>query len=285
MRLVSDSIVRAVAQGTRLWGPRWNARPLRKLYSPDAGDAIDEVVDWKGIRLKLSTASALEWNLYFYSWQWYEPEVRSIIQTSLVPGDQAIDVGANVGLHTIFMARASGAGRVVACEPNPMVLPRLEVNLRLNEVGNVRIVPKAVTSKAGQVSLSVPNDSLGLQAWASLRFSHDEYLHHSHPIAVPGVTLDEIVDDSDCDRVRLIKIDTEGFEPEVLYGGKQVLGSQRPDLIFEYTKPWWKENGHELEEILGWLESLGYKAFYEIARDGLRPVDQDAEVANIMARA
>jgi hypothetical protein len=83
----------------------------------------------------------------------------------------------------------------------------------------------------------------------------------------------------------LIKIDTEGFEPEVLYGGKAVLGTQRPDLIFEYTKRWWNENGYELGEILASLESLGYKAFYEIASDGLHPVNQDTEVANILARA
>ena len=279
-----DYIVRSLARGTRVWGPRWNARPLRTLYRPGPDRAIEDVVDWQGTKLKLSTGSALEWNLYFYSWRWYEPQIRSIIQRSLHPGDDAIDVGANIGLHAISMARACNPGRVLACEANPVVVPRLESNITLNWLKNVAVVPKAISSKAGLLTLHVPNDAVGLQAWASLRDSRDQYLNDSHTISVSGSTLDELVAEWNLNSVRLIKIDTEGFEPEVLYGGREVIAEHHPVLLFEYTRPWWAENGHTLREVLSSLESQGYKAFYEIARDTLGPIDFDAEVADIMAQ-
>jgi FkbM family methyltransferase len=182
------------------------------------------------------------------------------------------------------MARACGAGRIVACEPNPAVVPRLRENLKLNALSNVAVVPRAITSRAGRVTLHVPNDVVGLQAWASLRGSHDQYLGASHTISVDGATLDDIVADSNLNQVRLIKIDTEGLEPEVIYGGRSVLAEQTPALVFEYTRTWWTDNGHTLTDVLGWLQGIGYRTFSEIGADGLRPINPGAEVSNILAR-
>jgi FkbM family methyltransferase len=180
------------------------------------------------------------------------------------------------------MARACGSGQVVACEPNPAVIPRLKENLALNGLRNVTVVESAVTSTAGVASLHVPNDIVGLQAWASLRSSQDQYLEHSHSISVGGTTLDDIVANSNLDHVRLVKIDTEGLEPEGLYGGRQLLMEQRPVLLFEYTRTWWAVNGHTLKDALGWLASCGYRTFSEIGASALRPIDLDAEAANIL---
>jgi FkbM family methyltransferase len=282
---VPRSLVRNLARITRVWGPRWNARPLRRLYCPGQPEsAVEGVVDAGGVRLKLNTASAFEWNLYFYSWERYEPEVRHAIENALQPDQDALDIGANIGIHTITMARRVPFGRVVACEPNPVVANRLKNNVALNNLENVTVRQVAVTAESGPVPLTVPNDEFGLQAWASLRDGGEAYLAASHCIDVYGISVDSLIEEERLRNVGLIKVDVEGFEPEVLMGAKQTLQHHRPTLIFEYTRAWWAERGHSLETIAGWLTELGYRYLYTVGTHYERTLDIPEETGMVIAR-
>ena len=93
----------------------------------------------------------------------YEPELRALMRRYLPPGGVAIDVGANVGWHTLLMARLVGSsGRVLAVEANPSVRERLAEHLKANHLSNVAIVPSALGGKAGKLRfLAPPVDSIG----------------------------------------------------------------------------------------------------------------------------
>ena len=96
--------------------------------------------------------------MFFYGT--YEEHMSSLISAFVPPGGVAVDVGANVGVHTLAMWKAactgSRRGIVIACEPNPGVLARLQTNLALNGAGEVVIYPVALLDREEAVELFVP---------------------------------------------------------------------------------------------------------------------------------
>lgn len=71
--------------------------------------AVESIVPLEGkLRLGTNTLSAFEWNLFFHGARRYEPEVRAMLRRFIRPGHAAIDVGANIGIHTPSKGRAQG---------------------------------------------------------------------------------------------------------------------------------------------------------------------------------
>lgn len=142
-------------------------------------------------------------------------------QTSTV-----LDVGANIGLATILLARA--AQRVVAFEPSPANLDYLRRNLASNAITNVEIVA-AVSDQRRTLRFHVA------QFGASSHVVADGHLRASSApaINVPAITLDDMVPLP----VSFIKIDIEGHEPDVLAGAQMILARDRP-LIYTEINAW-----------------------------------------------
>jgi FkbM family methyltransferase len=225
-----------------------------------------------GTRLLVDTSSWIEWCVFFMGA--YEPEILAVLRQSVRPGRTAVDVGANIGTHTLAMA-AAGA-RVVAFEPNPRVFTRLQTNIALNPQCKIAARATAVSDFVGRVVLYdiVTGNNEGL---ASLKRAPG-----MQPIDVPCTTLDNehLVD------VGLIKIDIEGFEAPVLAGARQLLMDQHPIIVFEYNQDRWMQAGHSLEEVRTFLASVGYSRLLMIGRHGLRPLPSIVpEFANFYAAA
>jgi FkbM family methyltransferase len=136
------------------------------------------------------------------------------------PGYVCVDVGANYGYYTLLMAAACGpGGRVVACEPNPILaadyLPRI---LSLNGLWDrVTICAKVIGRTDDQdvdfVLHSGDFATSSLERWA--------YAHRSETVRVPMATLDRLC--SDMDRLDVVKIDAEGAEALVWDGMQRTL--------------------------------------------------------------
>ena len=223
-----------------------------------------------GLRMRLDPRSYIEWEVLFTG---YEPEVRELLRRALRPGAVAVDVGANCGAHTLVMAAAARGGRVIACEPNPVLRERLEANLALNSLSNVGVRGWAVTATAGTAVLQVPRDPVHTGG-ASLLAGVHEHLAGALEVEVEAVTLDAIAEREGLERVDLVKIDVEGLEAAVLEGGGALLARDRPVLTFEYTAPWWTAAGRTLDRVLTDLESLGYDCRV-ITWRGLRPIPSE----------
>src|SRR5260221_5067023 len=87
----------------------------------------------------------------------YEPELRSLIRALLPPGGVAVDVGANVGWHSLLMAHVAGpGGRVFAAEANPSVRKVLEQSIGLNRFSNVEVIPCIISDQEGMRSFFSP---------------------------------------------------------------------------------------------------------------------------------
>lgn len=191
-----------------------------------------------------------------------DPKLSWVMKKVLKPGDQFIDVGANIGLLTLLGSKLVGpSGKVLAIEPQPRAYSCLQNALVSNEVSNVSLGLYGVGSEPGDLRLHVPSGNMG---GASFRHVPS---NEADVVDVKVTTLSEAAKDSGCERARLVKLDVEGFEAEVIEGAKEVWAKTPPEVvIFEF-----REEGLVSETHLGDLmRELGYR-FYRLPRKYFRP--------------
>ncbi|HEY9601561.1 MAG TPA: FkbM family methyltransferase [Allocoleopsis sp.] len=176
------------------------------------------------------------------------------------PGDTVLDIGANIGMVTLWLSTLVGkSGKVHAFEPNPKLQKMLEETLNHNQVSNVCLHPVALGAEQGSLELRIPRVNAGA---ASLIRNGD--LIDCDVVEVPVRTLSEIVEEEGIKSIRLIKIDVEGFEAEVLKGGQDVLGTIRPEaILFELNER--LEGAVRDQPVIKILSDFGY-GFFSIPR-------------------
>jgi len=173
----------------------------------------------------------------------------------LQPGDWAIDAGANVGLIAGPMAAAVGpTGCVWAIEPLPSNGTRLQAlkdvnGLRQLEVMTVALGSTEATSRLhGSLRPGGSGSGSFVAPWAS---------HESVEVAM--VRLDDLVARRAPDApLRLVKIDVEGSEPDLLAGAGVTLTKHRPLVICEFHDPLLRAAGSSSEDLLASFSQLGY---------------------------
>lgn len=178
------------------------------------------------------------------------------IASRLRPGDWTIDVGANVGLVTSAMCAAVGPeGCVWAVEPLPRNLERLRALKEENGLGQLHILPWALSSRASTARLRLPAEAGGsafgsfVATWATSGF-----------LEVETFRLDDLVERRHPGKpLRLLKIDVEGFEEQVLAGATDTLLGSRPIVVCEFHDQLLREAGTSAEGLLERFRSLGYR--------------------------
>ena len=144
------------------------------------------------------------------------PEIK-LLMNGLSAGDTVIDVGANIGYYAALFARTVGThGKVICIEPERNNLVELERFVRNNNLSIVEIHDVAVGEAPGTVKL----DS-GLNGRISTNSDTQQ--------SVKVIPLDKF----DGERIRLVKIDVEGYEGQVLAGMRSLIEKQRPYLFIE----------------------------------------------------
>ncbi|MDQ3878939.1 MAG: FkbM family methyltransferase [Actinomycetota bacterium] len=208
----------------------------------------------------VSAEDYLEWYLLFFGA--YEPEITRLLAHLTTETSTVVDVGANIGVHSLTMSALASKGRVLAFEPHPTTVERLRANLTLNGATNVEALPFAVLDHACVVELH--DNTEKHRGMASL-----------HPyegwskVTVEGTTLDAAIDAHRVGAVDVIKVDVEGYEAPVLAGGLATLARDKPAVIFEYVQWAWENCGYDLESTLRQLRDIGYDGFHLIERAGL----------------
>ena len=181
--------------------------------------------------------------------EWCEAEIRALAPL-LEPGATVIDVGANIGTHTVAFAKMVGpTGQVVAFEPQRVVHQMLCGNVALNGLGNVVALHAAVADRAGHVRIPAPDPSSEINFGAIALSTTDE-----------GEIVEAMpIDALELPACRLLKIDVEGMEPDVIEGAKKTIARCEPALFVE-------NNTFEgSAKLLAAVESVGYRAYWHIA--------------------
>jgi FkbM family methyltransferase len=182
----------------------------------------------------------------------YEPEVWFSLLNAVRPGDTFVDVGANIGLYAVAAARRVRPGKVIAFEPDAGNAELLARTVALNDVGEVVEVRRiALGAERGELPFRSAMQQSGFDARGTE--------------VVPMSTLDSEIDG----RVDVLKIDVEGFEPEVLAGAHSLLldEERRPHTVFLESHPAiLAARGLEEDGLLEQLERAGYTVT-ELSRD------------------
>lgn len=153
--------------------------------------------------------------------------VQRLIDASLRPGDRAVDVGAHIGLNTLYMAaRAGPAGRITAIEPALDNLAVLRRNVADNHLQNVTV--RAVA--AGRAHEHRDFFLRGEVSAVNSLFPESFYAAVSEVVPVIVAPLDDLVDETP----RLVKIDVEGAELDVIGGMTRLLCAPDIRLIVEW---------------------------------------------------
>lgn len=165
--------------------------------------------------------------------------------TQYIPkGGVVVDVGASLGDHTITYSDMVGPlGSVFAFEPNPVAFECLAYNMRSRQ--NVSLWPVGLGSVAERCEV-VPDENLGA---AQLR------QNPSGDVVV--TTLDAAL--GWLPRLDWLKIDAEGFEPDIIAGAVATLRRCRPALLVEINRPILAARGKSPDDILRPLVDLGYR--------------------------
>lgn len=188
----------------------------------------------------------------------YESALLDALPGLVPPGSVVYDVGANIGLYSVPLSRATGPeGKVYCFEPNPICVSYLHVNLTVNECDNCQIVPLAITDGAARVSLTVnfANSLVGISDRSELYGTKA-----GQEIVAQGGPLEAITDFFPIDLPDVIKVDVEGAEGAVARGMQKLLLSVRPLLLFEI------HGLRAAREVVAVLEGFGY--FYEDIESG-----------------
>jgi FkbM family methyltransferase len=151
--------------------------------------------------------------------------VFGIYKRVLPSAGVAIDVGANIGIHSLVMSKCVGAhGRVYSYEPSPPIASKCEANLALNQVQNVVVRHTGVGECPCMMRFSDRSGefNIGLSCFG--------------PEGTEDIYVSSL--DADCrdePKVDLIKIDVEGMELDVLRGARALLDRCNPALVLEWN--------------------------------------------------
>lgn len=179
---------------------------------------------------------------HLHQGDWYRQDM-AVLRPLVAPGMTVVDVGANLGFFSLMVAPLlRPGGRIVALEPSRRTFRKLSATIARNGLGDgVTAINAGAAAEPGSATLHQVSASSG-----------------NATILADGAG-EEIaltrLDDLGVDSVGLLKIDTEGYESEVLKGGTGLLAESRPTLFIEL-------GGHYLEGTLAavaLLTELGYE--------------------------
>lgn len=177
------------------------------------------------------------------------------------------DVGAYVGIYSLVAARANPAARVIAFEPFPDNRERLHRNIELNGLAdNVEIRSAAVGAESGEAVFH-HIEGPGLPSSAGLSSKVLEGYGEIKELKVAVETIDELLAAGEIESVDLMKLDTEGTEPEVIRGALGAIERFRPPIICEIL-----EQTGVAAPVQELLTPLGY-SFFHLGTRGPVPME------------
>ena len=192
---------------------------------------------------------------YLYLFGVWEPDITAFIARRLEAGRTFVDVGANIGYHTLLAAH-KGA-RVVAIEASPRIFRTLKQNVDRNGSSSVRVVNKAVSDRAGTCSIyEGPVQNIGLSTTLRRRGFATE-------AEVEAAPLSDLLEADEIRTTQMLKIDVEGDEDAVLRGMDRFIEAAPSDIeiLVELSPKWWRDQTQTPGDVLRPLTNAGFNVY------------------------
>lgn len=163
----------------------------------------------------------------------WEPEITNVFRSYLHEGSVVLDIGANIGYFGIISG-ASRPEQIHFFEPNPKLVPLIRKSLSVNGLMSISVVnPVGVGGKETRLSLNLIGDYLGSSSFVADTPNSEE----KSSIIVPVTTVDSYSKEHNLKKIDIVKIDVEGFEPEVYTGMKNTIKNNSKLILFIEFSP------------------------------------------------
>lgn len=192
-----------------------------------------------------------------------EAAERRLIAPLLKPDMRFVDIGANIGVYSLFVASQTGDNaKILSLEPHPRTFAKLVCNRRLNGFGSIR--PVNLAAAPSETEMMLFSDGGGNIGGASLLA---EAAGGATSVAVKAKPLPEILDEYGFDRIDLLKADVEGFEDDALWPlfAESILEPLWPTALLIETvhRPLWRN------DLIAELRAKGYSVVGQTAENML----------------
>jgi FkbM family methyltransferase len=258
------------------------ARGLRSsliLFNKCIGRAPVQTVTRGGIAWKLDLNEGIDLAIYIFGR--FETDTAECLKKIVQPGFTVLDIGANVGAHTLPLAELVGnGGRVIAFEPTSYAFGKARANCDLN--------PRL----AGRITLeqAMLTDALELpgEIYSSWPLDDTDGLNEHHCGALKStdgakaISIDSYLVSNGIKKVDLVKLDVDGFEVRVLRGARKLLHEYHPQIVLELAPHQFTHPGESFEDFIALLKDAGYSLFHEKTDEQL-PIDA-AELRKIIVQ-
>jgi FkbM family methyltransferase len=210
-----SGLVERVLGYTRSAGEGWLSRrtafALRRVaLSRLNGKPVD--TEALGARMRLFPYRNVCEKRILFTPQFFDPVERETLRARLSPGFVFLDIGANIGGYSLYLAALGGPScRIVAIEPQPDIFARLVYNTRLNGFSTVKALACVIADKDGELTLFVDPDNRGESSVKIMRGTSG-----AGRITVPSKKLLTLAREEGFNKIDAIKIDTEGAEDIIL---------------------------------------------------------------------
>lgn len=232
-----------------------------------------------GIAYDLDLSQGIDFAIFLAM---YERQTKAALRKLVVPGSLVLDIGANIGAHTLTLSQlVGGNGQVMAFEPTDFAYRKLRRNIEINP----DLAPRIMTYQcflSSEDEAYVP-DSI----YSSWPLKVEQGLHAKHlgramqTDAARARSIDSILAEAADRKVQLVKLDVDGFECDVLSGATALLRDARPLFVMELAPYVLKERGTSLEELVSYFTRYGYK-FYD--ENSFKPLPSSAHELDRLIR-
>jgi FkbM family methyltransferase len=235
---------------------RWRIAPRLNRLFPVEPVAVD-LPDVGHLLLDLGDEDQLQ--IHWTGLHQDDVRIIRLVRAALPRNGVFLDVGANIGIHTLAAARhvSAGGGSVVAFEPHPHNFQTLLHNIEQNHLN--RVVAYHVGLAEAPEVLTCHGLARGGN-WSLA--SRGEF---SFPVRL--VRLDDHLEEHPLTRIDLIKIDVEGAEVRVLRGARQTIARFGPLIVFEACPAWLRRLNTSNAELIETLQEMGY-GIYRLSEEG-----------------
>lgn len=181
----------------------------------------------------------------------WEPGTARLVDFLSNKKGVAVVAGSHIGYYPLIIGSNNFQSLVYALEPNPNNFLRCKENVRLNNIGNIKVLDKALGKNSGK-------ERMYFDFGQSSLVSTDR--DHNGEGLVDVTTLDQLAKEID-KPISLIVLDAEGYEENIILGGEQTISEHHPDIVFELNEKALKEAGSSVQNLTSLLKSKGYKLF------------------------
>lgn len=250
----------------------------RWLHRPEDVWRVDTALFPERLRFGLNLQSAHERMAWLMNG--YETTTTELL-ASLHRGGCVLDVGANIGLIALPLARRLPAARIFAFDPVPSNHQALVRHIEWNHLAErITALPFALGDRNGitEIAVEVPGQS----GTANILPNYSDSNHFEVPLR----TIDSLVEDRTIDeKVGLVKIDADGYDLHVLRGATKLLGADRPIIYAELNDYCLQWHGERIEDAEDLLREFDYELLPRVGGPDdrrfrrtppLRPFDADA---------